>query len=116
MDNLKDLKMLPDEKRAYGELPLIIFIWLVMVYLLTMASHSILSNYHMESIRGTAENNIFAVGHFGFVAHYNGSTWHYYPELYRYAIASSVAVIGNSVFVVGTDGSQAFIYVGRRMG
>ena len=73
-------------------------------------------NYHMESIRGTAENNIFAVGHFGFVAHYNGSTWRYYPELYRYAIASSVAVIGNSVFVVGTDGSQAFIYVGRRMG
>ena len=72
-------------------------------------------NYHMESIRGTAENNMFAVGHFGLVVHYNGNSWHYYPELYNYAIATSVTVIGNSVFVVGIDGSQAFIYSGRRM-
>ena len=71
--------------------------------------------YFMEKVRGTAANNMFIVGHFGFVVHYNGSTWKYYPELYRYAIASSVTVKGNSVFVVGIDGSQAFIYRGRRM-
>lgn len=71
--------------------------------------------YFMEKVRGTAANNMFIVGHFGFVVHYNGSTWKYYTELYRYAIASSVAVNANSVLVVGTDGARAFIYHGRRM-
>ena len=37
--------------------------------------------YFSTRIRGTAVNNIFVVGAFGLVVHYNGNTWRSYPEL-----------------------------------
>ena len=66
-------------------------------------------------IRGNAENDIFVVGDFGLVAHYNGMSWHVYPEV---ALADgnyeSLAVRGNTVMAVGLTGSQAIATLGRR--
>ena len=39
-----------------------------------------LTKYAVERIRGTKSNDVFVVGHFGLVMHYNGMSWHYYPR------------------------------------
>jgi len=71
--------------------------------------------YFMGSIRGTAENNIFVVGAFGFVMHYNGQSWRYYDELYMDNSLRSVSVLENEVFAVGLGGNQAHIYHGKKI-
>jgi hypothetical protein len=70
---------------------------------------------HVENLRGSEENNIFMVGHFGFVAHYNGSTWKYYSEVSRDITLQSVAVLENEVFAVGYDSFFGYLYHGRRI-
>jgi hypothetical protein len=70
---------------------------------------------HIENLRGSEENNIFMVGHFGFVAHYNGSTWHYFGEISRDITLQSVAVLENEVFAVGYDSFFGYLYHGRRI-
>jgi hypothetical protein len=69
---------------------------------------------HVENLRGSEENNIFMVGHFGFVAHYNGSTWHYFSEITRDITLQSVAVLENEVFAVGYDSFFGYLYRGMR--
>lgn len=71
-------------------------------------------------IKGDASNNIFVRGIRivpplnEVVAHYNGSSWHEYPELsgfYNYGIA----VKGKTVIIVGENGNQAVAVIGRRI-
>jgi hypothetical protein len=68
-------------------------------------------------IRGTNTNNIFAVGAYCSVYHYNGSTWKYYDELRTQGgINYGVYVTENKVFIVGIneDHLRAKILVGTR--
>ena len=62
-------------------------------------------NYGMYKIRGSGWNNIFAVGHFGIIVHYNGASWHVYEELLFDGSLKSVAVTEKKVVAVGRIGS-----------
>jgi hypothetical protein len=66
-----------------------------------------------EKIRGQSIEDIFVVGDFGFVAHYNGADWEIYDEL-DFDILYSVSYKNNTVVSVGSDGWKAVIVVGRR--
>ncbi|MFZ1518959.1 MAG: hypothetical protein WAU11_09305 [Ignavibacteriaceae bacterium] len=66
--------------------------------------------YH---IRGSASNNIFISGAYGFVAHFNGVDW------VQYTLTSQASLVGlqvfsNQVFIVGYNQNTAFIYRGLR--
>jgi len=67
-------------------------------------------SYFMSAIRGKASNNVFAVGNFCTVLHFNGNTWHYYPQLALNEHCFGVSVTENEVFIVGTRG---MIYHGK---
>ncbi len=68
------------------------------------------------SIRGSSRKNVFAVGSWQYVIHYNGKSWKWYDELWddsghqQYAIA----VTENTVFIVGQKNWRATILMGRR--
>jgi len=72
------------------------------------------------SIRGTAKNDIFMVGGYGLVSHWNGETLRQYTELGSfYGNYYSVSFKGNTVAAVGlmpgsTVDSYAVILVGTR--
>ncbi|MGE5353398.1 MAG: WD40/YVTN/BNR-like repeat-containing protein [Acidobacteriota bacterium] len=72
-------------------------------------------NTIIDAIRGSAENNIFAVGSFGLIMHYNGKSWNRYPfyhKPYGGRIAN-VWVKDKAVVAVGyTDDSRAIVYRG----
>jgi hypothetical protein len=74
-------------------------------------------NTWIERVRGRNANDIFLVGHFGLVIHWNGVSWHRYDEIYDKSDGSFLPRIWNSgseVFIVGsTDDSRAIIYHGR---
>lgn len=66
-------------------------------------------------IRGTDVNDIWTVGDFGIVAHYNGSTWKVFDELRQSGLVNeSVAVTKRLVIIVGRQNGLAYIIVGRR--
>jgi hypothetical protein len=64
-------------------------------------------------IRGSGLNNIFVVGGFGFVGHFNGLTWGEYPELRLQAGGyASVYVKDNIVALCGRNGEKGIIAIG----
>lgn len=69
-----------------------------------------------NSIRGNAGNDIFVAGDFGIVAHFNGISWHVYPELaLSNGVYYSMAFQGNQVIAVGNiNGTQAIVARGTR--
>lgn len=80
---------------------------------------SLITNYFTNKIRGTNLNNIFIIGSFGEVLHYNGFTWHsylnkelqqFYGELYGISIGDTI------VCLVGQDQRECKIYMGKRGG
>ena len=70
--------------------------------------------YYSRNIRGDGTNNIFDCGDYGLFAHFNGSTWKTYDELYIQGIYFSVAVKNNMVITVGLEGNRAIIVKGLR--
>jgi hypothetical protein len=72
---------------------------------------------YQECIRGNGPNDIFLVGDFGLVSHFNGSTWYTFPgQIGNYV---GLAVKGNLVVAVGYLSSggvtgAATILMGRR--
>ncbi len=60
-----------------------------------------------ERIRGVALNDIFVVGDFGLVAHWNGLTWHVYPEVAAAAVYASLAYNGRMMVAAGYTGTRA---------
>jgi hypothetical protein len=74
------------------------------------------TRFYIEAIRGTAANDIFAVGHFGECVHYSGRTWKSYSN--QTAIASGayfrVAANSQSVIMVGQSSPLAVILMGTR--
>jgi len=74
-------------------------------------------NTFMRHMRGSSANNIFIIGDFSIILHYNGSTWHRYDEIYRKPggdIFSSIFVIDKTVLIVGRElsSARALIYKG----
>jgi len=71
-------------------------------------------------IRGKAANDLFGVGSFGSVSHYNGEQWKFYDELYTPAGGRyrGVFATGDKVFIVGSsdDGITAKIIIGTKQG
>ncbi len=71
----------------------------------------------LERIRGSASNNIFVVGYFNTIAHFNGATWRYYDTLSDFQVHSrlqSLAVSERSVFAVGNLPGRAMVLRGTR--
>jgi len=66
---------------------------------------------------GTA-TDIFAVGGWGFVAHWNGKTWKKYSQFFDYSNsdygASGFSMNGNTACVVGTKSGSSWVLVGQR--
>lgn len=68
---------------------------------------------YAHMIRGTALNNIFAVGDFGYITHYDGETWQQVGYDYN-AVYTGLAVMGNLVVAVGEKDGRAIATIGRR--
>jgi hypothetical protein len=67
-------------------------------------------------IRGNAPNNVFEVGDFATIIHFNGSTWHHYREFMDFGSSitlRSVAISRDRVFIVGGVGNGAIVFRGR---
>ncbi len=72
---------------------------------------------YKEAIRGSRPNNLFVVGHFGLVLHWNGSTWHQYEQFPGLFVALDVKedmVTAVGVHVTGIVVDGGVILVGRR--
>ncbi len=70
--------------------------------------------YYSRNIRGTNNNNIFVCGDFGLFAHFSGTSWKTYNELYIQGIYYSISVKNNIVITVGFKGSKAIVIKGER--
>ncbi len=74
----------------------------------------------IELIRGESYKNIFFVGDFGLVVHWNGKSWYRYDQFYTYAEGNGDNLYGvwaknNSVFVVGrSQTAQGIVYRGTQ--
>ena len=75
-------------------------------------------NNDINKIRGNSTYNIFVVGAYGIVVHYNGQSWQMYSELLKEPggpTLSDVLVFDNDVFIVGTEHNimKGIIYRGK---
>jgi len=76
-----------------------------------------ITRYYTSAIRGVSSNDIMLVGSYGEVLHYNGITWKSYKgnALPNEAnLMRGISYIGNTVCIVGSDGSVGIIYLGKR--
>ena len=82
--------------------------------------HNVLISKHdlfVERIDGNNINDLFLVGEFNRIYHFNGSTIQKFPHLEGSGTSLSVSCVNNHVFVVGEDGSfyyRAVVYRGTR--
>jgi hypothetical protein len=72
---------------------------------------------YVEGMTGTALNDIFTVGDFGEILHWNGSTWHNYIDQTRLptGLLYRVAIKGDLIFAVGENNQRAVVARGRRL-
>ncbi|MCL4708742.1 hypothetical protein KJ068_26580 [bacterium] len=77
-----------------------------------------ITTYYTDSVRGNHQNDVFIVGSFGEVLHYNGVSWRSYRSetaLHNGNLrGGGVDVKGELVVAAGLDEAQAVILVGRR--
>jgi len=65
-------------------------------------------------IRGNADNNIWAVGDFGRIFHWNGSDWKRMREIEIPNVGlRSAWIFPNAVFILGIDGQQSYVLHGK---
>jgi hypothetical protein len=76
----------------------------------------VVTSYASGGIRGNGANDVFVVGSFFEVVHYNGSTWYNYQKEIPLTNGAfgRVAVKGDLVIAVGLEGQQAAVLIGRR--
>jgi hypothetical protein len=65
--------------------------------------------YFTERVRGKDINDLFVVGHFGLIAHYNGSSWKTYPEASTALVYTSLDYKNNLMVTVGYTQNQAVV-------
>jgi hypothetical protein len=74
----------------------------------------------VEQIKGGSYKNIFMVGHFGFISHWNGKSWYRYEKFYHVAegtgdILQGVWAKQKQVFAVGrSTNAKGIIYRGKQ--
>lgn len=74
-----------------------------------------LPRYYPSRIRGNALNDIFITGAFRYCAHYNGSTWKFYPELIEnMGSFFGLDFKGDFLIAVGSVGQRALVLMGKR--
>lgn len=75
-------------------------------------------NQFLTGIRGTSENNFFAIAWQGVLSHFNGVSWHQYAEIPPNYNFEAIAVSNNLVVAVGFTGGlsadKAAVVIGRR--
>ena len=74
------------------------------------------TRYFSHAIRGNHINDVFVVGAFGDVLHYNGNSWRSYREYtaLSYGNYCAVAVKGDVIYAVGSESSRAVVLRGKR--
>jgi hypothetical protein len=60
-----------------------------------------LPSYAKERIRGNHINDLFVVGHFGLVGHFNGISWKHFPDLSISGVYCSCDVKGTMMVAAG---------------
>ena len=72
--------------------------------------------YYTNRIRGNGLNDIFVVGDFGLLAHFNGLGWNIYQEFLQLPVTAfnSITVKENIMAIVGYNGEKALIILGKR--
>ncbi len=72
--------------------------------------------YFAHGIGGTDVNDIWVVGAFGLVSHFNGKSWHHYRgnELPPYGVFWNVQVTKNLIVAVGVKGGKGYVVLGKR--
>jgi hypothetical protein len=73
--------------------------------------------YFTNDIYGLNQNDIFIVGDFGFIAHFNGINWHNYTEISQQLFSGGFGDVdfqGNFVVAVGSIGLNALMLRGYR--
>jgi len=75
-----------------------------------------ISDYQYGSTRttGTSESNIFMVGHFNSINHYNGSTLKLYTDLIGDGIFFNLSVTENKIYTVGYKNGNVILVKGTR--
>jgi hypothetical protein len=72
-----------------------------------------LTDYFTNRVRGSSPNNIFIVGAFGVMLHFNGLSWHQYSELMlSTGKLVSLAVHDDMVVAVGYTAQHGYIITG----
>ena len=69
------------------------------------------------SVRASSRNNVFAIGDWQYVLHYNGKSWHWYDDLWDMGghTQYSLSVTDNSVFITGRNNDRATVLHGTRI-
>jgi hypothetical protein len=74
------------------------------------------TSYFSEAVRGIDVNDLFVVGSFREVVHFNGVSWRKYFSLMPGSSGGfgSISVQGNLVVLVGSQSPRALVAIGRR--
>lgn len=74
--------------------------------------------YYKTNMIGSHENDLFIIGSFGYVAHYNGVNWYNYNDLEIPFFSGTLAGVDfkdNLIIATGASGSNAIILRGYRL-
>lgn len=67
-----------------------------------------------STVKGTAPNNLFAVGSFCSVYHYNGNDWYRFEQFNNPDIFfTDIWTDGTEVFILGSDGLTTYVFHGK---
>ncbi|MBU0475174.1 MAG: hypothetical protein KKF62_13550 [Bacteroidetes bacterium] len=67
----------------------------------------------ISKVRGTANNNLFAVGAESRIFHYNGNDWYRYDQFTSPYAITGVWADGNEVIALGNDGFVSYVFHGK---
>jgi hypothetical protein len=73
-------------------------------------------NVFIQRIRGSSQKNIFVIGHFSMIIHWNGKNWNRYNEFFRFPhgdVLYGCFVLKDQVFIVGrSETARGIVYRG----
>ena len=72
------------------------------------------TNYFTNDVRGNALNDIFVIGDFGLIAHYNGIDWMVYNSRFTGGY-TSLSVKENIIAISGNKDGKAIVTIGKRI-
>ena len=74
------------------------------------------TSYMSGGVRGNGTNDVFVVGSFFEIVHYNGNSWHNYKDVIPFNVGAigRMAVKGNLMVTVGLSGQNAVAIIGKR--